>query len=41
MKVSVEDEEDLPLTRENVELVLDQMRPYLKADGYDMMRWWW
>jgi hypothetical protein len=27
------DDEELPLTRENVELVLDEMRPYLKADG--------
>lgn len=25
--------DELPLTRENVELVLDEMRPYLKADG--------
>ena len=25
--------DELPLTRENVELVLDEMRPYLKSDG--------
>lgn len=30
-----DDDDELPLTRENVELVLDEMRPYLKADGYD------
>jgi len=35
-QITIEDEEDLPLTRENVELVLDQMRPYLKADGGDV-----
>jgi hypothetical protein len=28
-----EEEEFLALTVENVELVLDTMRPYLKADG--------
>jgi hypothetical protein len=28
-----EEEELLTLTVENVELVLDSMRPYLKADG--------
>jgi hypothetical protein len=28
-----DDDDDLPLTAENVELVLDEMRPYLKADG--------
>lgn len=27
------DSTELPLTRENVELVLDEMRPYLLADG--------
>lgn len=26
-------DDELPLTRENVELVLDEMRPYLKSDG--------
>ena len=29
------DDYELELTRENVELVLDEMRPFLKADGYD------
>ena len=28
-----DDEDELELTRENVELVLDEMRPYLMADG--------
>lgn len=28
-----DDEDDLPLTAANVEMVLDEMRPYLKADG--------
>lgn len=28
-----DDDDELPLTRENVERVLDEMRPYLKADG--------
>ena len=28
-----DDDEELTLTRENVERVLDEMRPYLKADG--------
>ena len=28
--------DDLPLTAENVEMVLDEMRPYLKADGGDV-----
>jgi hypothetical protein len=27
------DEYELSLTRENVEIVLDEMRPYLQADG--------
>lgn len=27
------DDDELPLTSENVELVLDEMRPYLQADG--------
>mmetsp|Transcript_15968 Transcript_15968/g.14444 ORF Transcript_15968/g.14444 Transcript_15968/m.14444 type:complete len:237 (+) Transcript_15968:84-794(+) len=27
------DEDELPLTRDNVEKVLDEMRPYLKSDG--------
>jgi lysyl-tRNA synthetase class 2 len=29
-----EDDDELPLTRANVEIVLDEMRPFLKADGY-------
>jgi hypothetical protein len=29
-----EGDDELPLTRENVELVLDEMRPYLQSDGY-------
>ena len=28
-----DDDDDLELTRENVEMVLDEMRPYLQADG--------
>lgn len=28
------DEFELSLTRENVEIVLDEMRPFLQADGY-------
>ena len=28
------DDYELSLTRENVELVLDEMRPFLQADGY-------
>ena len=28
-----DDDEELTLTRDNVERVLDEMRPYLKADG--------
>lgn len=28
-----DDDDELPLTRENVELVLDEMRPYLESDG--------
>lgn len=28
-----DDDYELPLTRENVELVLDEMRPYLQSDG--------
>lgn len=30
---SEEDDYELPLTRENVEMVLDEMRPYLQSDG--------
>lgn len=30
------DDDELELTRENVELVLDEMRPFLKADGGDV-----
>jgi len=29
----LDDDDELPLTRENVELVLDEMRPYLQSDG--------
>ena len=29
----IDDDDELPLTRENVELVLDEMRPYLESDG--------
>ena len=28
-----DDDDELELTRENVEMVLDEMRPYLQADG--------
>ena len=31
----LDDDYELELTRDNVELVLDEMRPFLKADGYD------
>ena len=31
--VNYDDDEELTLTRDNVERVLDEMRPYLKADG--------
>jgi len=31
-----DDEYDLPLTRDNVEKVLDEMRPYLQSDGGDV-----
>ena len=31
----LDDDDELELTRDNVELVLDEMRPFLKADGYD------
>ena len=38
LHVSIKDDDDeLELTRENVELVLDEMRPYLMADGYVVM----
>lgn len=30
---TVKDDEELSLTKENVEIVLDSMRPYLKSDG--------
>jgi len=29
-----DDDYELPLTRDNVEKVLDEMRPYLQSDGY-------
>lgn len=29
-----DDDEELPLTIENVERVLDEMRPYLQSDGF-------
>eukprot|EP01041_Mallomonas_annulata_P007930 gene7930-16236_t len=33
MDQDMDDDDELPLTRENVELVLDEMRPYLQSDG--------
>lgn len=37
ISIKDDDENELELTRENVELVLDEMRPYLMADGYVAM----